>query len=975
MTDTSSLFDAKYYQNALGLPYERNDYWLTFFSAIAESIIRSLRPQSVLDAGCGMGFLVESLWDRGVEARGMDISEFAISEVRRDIRPYCWRASLTDPIVGHYDLVTCIEVLEHLLPEQTETAIANLASVTETILFSSTPNELAEPTHFNIKPTIAWLKLFKEVGFWPDYGFDATFLCPHAILLRKQQPRPEDSLFLMSDLIRWKVAFVATDRRAIGLTKQQQDSAALLQQREELHARIVANQQQDSAALLQQREELHARTVAKQQQQSAALLREVDDLRAKHVADEAQLRKVTVEADIYRRKLSTNRTALETASAEVSRLKASEESLKSSVKTTNLLLRPAFIEMARHEAASQGASLRGLAASFLREVRLAVTRRRSRVLKEHANLLRRLEEVASSPLFDPVWYLITYPDVAASRMNPLTHYLKHGGLEGRSPGPRFDGAWYLETYPDVASAAINPLVHYLEFGAAEGRECRTISGEQEAPEVQDAESDLLQAALLRQRELLAASSLFDTAWYLEEYPDVALEGLDPLVHYIRHGVSDARNPGPEFDGEWYLRNYPDVAEAGVNPLIHYLQSGQIEARPIRALATRRPVDVLLRGHFADSMPIACFSVPEQKLRITVVTDSLEMKQPSDGVSVALVLAGLLARKAHASLRVITRRQPASASSFADILAANGITWQDDTEFLYAPVSGSRAIGVSDNEVFLTTSWQNTSAVRTLVDPARIFALLQEDERILCTPGDARLRCEETLQDADINYLVNSQALFENLTSGPEPLDSVRKKGIWFDPAFPRTTYNPPEATDPQAKKKLLFYASRYNPTNLYWRALEALAAAIESGVLPAADWEFHFVGSGIEPVNLPSGAIVRTHESQGWKEYLSLIQNMDLAVWLTGAGFSSHPQIELAAAGAVVVTNFRGHALSRYSENIISTNPGMEAMGSALAAAAKIAGDPATRLANYARSPLLRDWNAALEMVLQQIADRIGSQG
>jgi len=68
----------------------------------------------VLDAGCAIGFLVEALRERGVDARGFDISEYAISQVPEHLQPYCTLGSITDEIDGRYDLITCIEVLEHL---------------------------------------------------------------------------------------------------------------------------------------------------------------------------------------------------------------------------------------------------------------------------------------------------------------------------------------------------------------------------------------------------------------------------------------------------------------------------------------------------------------------------------------------------------------------------------------------------------------------------------------------------------------------------------------------------------------------------------------------------------------------------------------------------------------------------------------------------------------------------------------------
>jgi len=83
-----SRFDATYFATGCGLPYERNAHWLGFFGGIADRIVREINPRTALDAGCAMGFLVEALRERGVEAYGVDISEYAISQVHPSVKPY-----------------------------------------------------------------------------------------------------------------------------------------------------------------------------------------------------------------------------------------------------------------------------------------------------------------------------------------------------------------------------------------------------------------------------------------------------------------------------------------------------------------------------------------------------------------------------------------------------------------------------------------------------------------------------------------------------------------------------------------------------------------------------------------------------------------------------------------------------------------------------------------------------------------------
>jgi len=47
--------------------------------------------------------------------------------------------------------------------------------------------------------------------------------------------------------------------------------------------------------------------------------------------------------------------------------------------------------------------------------------------------------------------------------------LEYGFLEKTSPHWRFSGSAYLERHPDVAATELNPLLHYVIFGKVEGR--------------------------------------------------------------------------------------------------------------------------------------------------------------------------------------------------------------------------------------------------------------------------------------------------------------------------------------------------------------------------------------------------------------------------------------------------------------------------------------------------------------------------
>jgi hypothetical protein len=111
-----------------------------------------------------------------------------------------------------------------------------------------------------------------------------------------------------------------------------------------------------------------------------------------------------------------------------------------------------------------------LALSPFHALTLEYFRRRSGVA-----LARQARRIRDSGGFDASAYLLANPDVAASGVEPLRHYLSAGAKEGRNPKPPlagFDSQMYLAANPDLREAGIDPIAHYLAYGRAEGRPLR-----------------------------------------------------------------------------------------------------------------------------------------------------------------------------------------------------------------------------------------------------------------------------------------------------------------------------------------------------------------------------------------------------------------------------------------------------------------------------------------------------------------------
>jgi 2-polyprenyl-6-hydroxyphenyl methylase / 3-demethylubiquinone-9 3-methyltransferase len=78
----------------------------------------SLAGKDVLDVGCGGGILAESMARRGARVTGIDLSEKALNVAELHLRESKlnveYKALAVDDCPGSFDVVTCMELLEHV---------------------------------------------------------------------------------------------------------------------------------------------------------------------------------------------------------------------------------------------------------------------------------------------------------------------------------------------------------------------------------------------------------------------------------------------------------------------------------------------------------------------------------------------------------------------------------------------------------------------------------------------------------------------------------------------------------------------------------------------------------------------------------------------------------------------------------------------------------------------------------------------
>lgn len=384
-------------------------------------------------------------------------------------------------------------------------------------------------------------------------------------------------------------------------------------------------------------------------------------------------------------------------------------------------------------------------------------------------------------------------------------------------------------------------------------------------------------------------------------------------------------------------------------------------------APPQPAQALLNARFSQAAPMTVFTVPRDGApRISIVTDSINKGSLFGGVGTAMLLAALLVRQRGARLRIITRTEPAQGANLQAVLSLYGITIEGEVEFSFAHVNAPQSsVNVYPDELFITTSWWTTASTLAAIAPQRILYVLQEDERMFYPGGDDQLRAEQVLGHAGVHVAVNTHGLLQHLLATGLP--QLQGRAVAFEPAFPASVYAP-QARPAGSKPRLMFYARPNHLRNLFYFGLQVIDQAVARGVIDPAQWEIHFVGAHIPPVALCDGTVPQRHEHLAWRDYASLAGSIDVALSLMATPHPSYPPLDLAASGAVVVTNRWGNKtdLSAYCGNIVCADLELEPMLTALREAIALARDAAERQRRFETRGLQRDWATAMAPVLQR---------
>lgn len=225
---------------------------------------------------------------------------------------------------------------------------------------------------------------------------------------------------------------------------------------------------------------------------------------------------------------------------------------------------------------------------------------------ENKKQIRAIKKaILKSGLYDEAFYSSQFGE-NMPKGDLLEYYILNGHKENKSPGYLFDNQYYLIENPDVRAAEINPLYHYIMFGQREGRAIRNTKDETLYLRWCERRRNQknIKARLKAFKDILVIlkSGMFDGPYYLEQNNDVcqylkktkmwnmrlsknplfSIIGrafTTPVIHYIKQGMYEDRNPSRDFSTSYYMNTNPDLLNGPyLTPFVHYIKYGKAEGR-------------------------------------------------------------------------------------------------------------------------------------------------------------------------------------------------------------------------------------------------------------------------------------------------------------------------------------------------------------------------------------------------------------
>lgn len=219
---------------------------------------------------------------------------------------------------------------------------------------------------------------------------------------------------------------------------------------------------------------------------------------------------------------------------------------------------------------------------------------------------------------------------------------------------------------------------------------------------------------------------------------------------------------------------------------------------------------------------------------------------------------------------------------------------------------------------------------------RPFLYLIQDFEAAFHPFNSQYCIARNSYDFNYHTLSSSSALLKYLEVNSIIPTGQHIRSMSFDNAYSSSIYSKEQffAEKKKDKKRFVFYSRPAVNRNMFEMAALALIDAFKKGAFDEGDWEFYGMGIGNTTVRLAEGVEVTQLPRMPLDEYEAITKTFDLCLTLMSSPHPSLIPMDLAASGAIVVTNTFETKTPEYligiSKNIIPAHPGLHQLSSAI---------------------------------------------
>lgn len=345
------------------------------------------------------------------------------------------------------------------------------------------------------------------------------------------------------------------------------------------------------------------------------------------------------------------------------------------------------------------------------------------------------------------------------------------------------------------------------------------------------------------------------------------------------------------------------------------------------------------------MPPAEYEIPEilaisprrdtldnKKLRINLLTPSVDIKHVFGGISTAMKLFESLRKELGCDARMITTDAPVEKSTSVAPQEYEIVSCDDDSNAALQLVSFSsrynKTIPIREKDVFVATGWWTAYTIKDIIkwqtnefgNQALPLVYMIQDYEPGFYPWSSRyMMADSTYRlKTPIYAVINSRLLSEFLENNGYHFDRA-----WdFEPVLNDNlrALLPTDKKTVNKKKQILVYGRPTTERNAFALLMSGIKKWKEK-FEEAKEWTVLSAGEAHDDIDLGDGVFVRSCGKLTLDEYANTMLETYAGVSLMVSPHPSYPPLEMSTFGIKTITNtYSNKDLSNFNSNIVSLN-------------------------------------------------------